>query len=84
MSNGIKEAISERDKPFILAIIASGIFTGIVAVGSYGAYKNIDGLVEFAKWAGTSIFGLMSMAWTYYLNKKNDKNGSVASQTSNS
>jgi hypothetical protein len=66
-----KIVISERDKPFILALIASVLFACIVAVGFYGAYTKADGLVEFAKWAGTSVFGLMSMAWTYYLNKKN-------------
>ncbi len=71
MSEPIPEVVSEKDKPFILAIIASVMFAGIVAVGSFGAYKGIDGLVEFAKWSGTSVLGLMSMAWTYYLVKKN-------------
>jgi hypothetical protein len=68
-----KELCPERDKPFYLALVSSALFAAIVAIGLYGAYMKSAEVVEFAKWAGTSVFGLMSMAWTYYLNKKDEK-----------
>lgn len=65
-----KVEISEHDKPFILALIASVIFIIIIVIGCIGAYIKNNDLIEFAKWAGALDYGLMNMAWTYYLVKK--------------
>jgi hypothetical protein len=68
-----KLEIKEADKPFYLAVISAILFSLIVIFGACGAIIGNLSVIEFCKWAGTSVFGLMSMAWTYYLVKKEEK-----------
>lgn len=71
MSEPVKApVVDEADKPFYLSLLASIIFVAIVAMGGIGAYFAKDALVEFAKWAGTSEFGLMAMSWGWYFKEK--------------
>lgn len=61
--------IPEKDKPFYLAIIASGIVVGVIVAGVLGAFYGHSSVVEFAKEVFTPVFGLMSMAWAWYFKK---------------
>jgi len=62
--------IEEKDKPFVLAIISSGITIMnivIVAIGSFLGNKDMQtNGMELLKFT----FPLTAMAWTYYLSKK--------------
>jgi len=67
MSNN--ESIKEKDKPFILAIIASAITIIEIAIASFGAFTgNVimkDTGIETLKFT----FPLTTMAWTFYFTK---------------
>lgn len=70
-----KLSIDEKDKPFILALIASALFVIVLIMGAMGAYYGITALTDYATTMGSTVTGFMTMAWTYYLVKnKSDKN----------
>jgi hypothetical protein len=59
----VKEAISERDKPFVLALVAAGITVVEIALVALGKMSSTDGLVTFATTLTAGGFG-------YYFGKK--------------
>jgi hypothetical protein len=68
MSNPpIKDVASEKDKPFILALIGSGvtIVTGVLAAVKVSFVDPIQAMDIFK-----STLTLTVMAWTYYFAKK--------------
>ena len=65
-----KNIVSEKDKPFILALIATATFILIFIFGAFGAYKGIEGLQTFADKMAMAVFGLMSTAWAWYFKTK--------------
>ena len=64
-----KERISERDKPFVLALVSAGITILTIVFAVVGAYTGnttmMDNSVETLKFT----FPLTMMAWTFYLKK---------------
>jgi hypothetical protein len=64
--------VSEKDKPFILALVSAGLFAGEIAAAVYMAVKHPDANLETLKNAITATSTLMTLAWTYYLSKKKD------------
>jgi len=62
--------IRETDKPFILALVSSGITILSIVVAAIGAYTGNtymkDTGIEVLKYTGT----LTTMSWTYYFSKK--------------
>jgi hypothetical protein len=67
---GEKIEVKETDKPFILALISSGITILNIVFIAVGALTNnkqmIDTCVETLKFT----FPLTTMAWTFYFGKK--------------
>jgi len=61
--------ISEKDKPFILALVSSGITILNVILTAVGAYTGnqtmVDSGIEMLKFT----FPLTTMAWTFYFKK---------------
>ena len=65
--NDVKEAVSEKDKPFILALIGSAI----TALTGLAAFLNMSWInPEAAMKIFNSTLPLTSMAWGYYLAAK--------------
>lgn len=71
MSDKPKAGLSERDKPFILALSSVGLFVGEIVAVVYCYKENLPDAVSTLKEALTFTMGLLSTAWTYYLVKKN-------------
>lgn len=65
-----KPAVSEKDKPFILAIIGTLITVLFVILDVVLSLYGIMEAREILKQAVTAFLGLDSMAWTFYLIKK--------------
>ena len=64
-----KGVISERDKPFILALISSGITILNILITSYGAYKGNQLMVDTGMDMLKFTFPMTTMAWTFYFVK---------------
>ena len=64
-----EKRISERDKPFVLALVSAGITILTIVFATVGAYTGnttiVDNSVETLKFT----FPLTMMAWTFYLKK---------------
>ena len=64
-----EERISEKDKPFVLALVSAGITILTIVFAAVGAYTGnttmVDNSVETLKFT----FPLTMMAWTFYLKK---------------
>ncbi len=66
-----KEAVSEKDKPFILAIASVVLFACEIGAAVYAAIKYPTADLTTLKEAMAATIGLVQGAWTYYLVKKN-------------
>lgn len=64
-----KVTVSEKDKPFILAISSILLFASEIALEVYTAIIKVQ--VPKLDEAMAATIGFMSTAWTYYLVKKN-------------
>jgi len=62
--------IPERDKPFVLALISSGITISCLAIAFFGAYTNNDNLKDLGLEALKFTFSLTTMAWAFYFKRK--------------
>jgi len=71
-----KDAVSEKDKPFVLALVGTGLFACEVGAAVVCAFKGVtvQDLTDAIKFTGT----LVAMAWTYYF--ASNKNASQAAQ----
>jgi hypothetical protein len=61
--------ISEKDKPFILALIASAITIMNILIAAIGAYLHNEDLTTQGMETLKFTFPLTMAAWTYYLGK---------------
>jgi hypothetical protein len=68
--------VSDQDKPFILAVSTLGAFIGEVAVATIVAVTHPKADLSILKDAITFTTTLLTMAWTFYLVKKNGNNQS--------
>lgn len=66
------EKISEKDKPFVLALVAAALFAGEVAAAVFVGVKYPEANLDNLKNAITATIGLVTLSWTYYLSKKKD------------
>lgn len=73
VENPIEVEVSEKDKPFILALASVGLFAGEVAAGIIVAITNPKADISILKEAFTFTIGLVSAVWTYYFVKKNNE-----------
>ncbi len=62
--------VDEADKPFYLAIISILLFAIVIIMGGIGAFFEKAQMIEYAKYAGTAIVGLVSTAWAWYFKSK--------------
>lgn len=62
--------LSEKDKPFILALIASGITIINIAFAFVGSYLNNELMVTTSVDTLKYTFTLTMASWTYYFGKK--------------
>jgi len=62
--------ISEKDKPFILALVGSAITVATIVITAVGAWFGKPEMVKEGVDALKFTFPLTTMAWTYYLGKK--------------
>lgn len=65
-----KVTVSEKDKPFILAIGSLILFAGEIAAAVSLKIINVP-TPDILSQATAFTMGLVSTAWTYYLVKKN-------------
>ena len=65
MSNE-KDIVTERDKPFILALVASALLTFVIALAALGKLET-----SFFDKVFAAISMLVSTAFGYYYAKKN-------------
>ena len=68
--------INEKDKPFILAVASVVLFASEVGAAVYAAIAHPTADTSVLKEAILFTGGLLSMAWTYYLIKKNGNGNS--------
>jgi len=66
----LERRVPEKDKPFYLALIASGFFAFLLIVGSLGAMQGNDRVIEFVKWAAAPVLSFLSSAWALYFERK--------------
>jgi len=64
-----EKKIPEKDKPFLLALISSGLTFACLFVTCYGAFVGNDSLRETGMEALKYTFSLTTMAWTFYFKK---------------
>jgi hypothetical protein len=62
--------VSEKDKPFILALVASGITIMTVLMTAVGAYQGKADLVQAGMDMLKFTFTLTTAAWVYYFGKQ--------------
>lgn len=65
-----KEVVSERDKPFILALISAGITVTSLVFAVVGAFLHNQEMTNTAVDTLKFTFPLTAMAWTFYLKKE--------------
>ena len=66
----MSKGISERDKPFILAIVSIGITVLNIILAGIGAYTSNKEMVTVSVEMLKFTFPLTTMAWTFYFGKK--------------
>jgi len=66
-----KPAVSEKDKPFILAVGSLILFAGEIGAAVYASISHPTADISVLKEAMAATIGLVQAAWTYYLVKKN-------------
>ena len=62
--------ISEKDKPFVLAIISAGVTVLNICVVAYGALTGNKQMVDSGLEMLKFTFPLTTMAWTFYFKAK--------------
>jgi len=65
----VNRDVSEKDKPFFLAIIASAITIMNILIASIGAYLHNEELTNQGMETLKFTFPLTMAAWTYYFGK---------------
>lgn len=71
----VKEAVSEQDKPFIIAVSTIVLFGAEVAAAVYVAIAHPLADLSTLKEAMTATVGFVGVAVTHYLNSKKNGNG---------
>ena len=66
----MSKEISEKDKPFVLAIVSSGITVLNIILAGIGAYTSNKEMVTVSIEMLKFTFPLTTMAWTFYFGKK--------------
>ena len=66
----MSKEISEKDKPFVLAIVSSGITVLNIILAGIGAYTGNKEMVTVSIEMLKFTFPLTTMAWTFYFGKK--------------
>jgi len=66
----MSKEISERDKPFVLAIVSSGITVLNIILAGIGAYTSNKEMITVSVEMLKFTFPLTTMAWTFYFGKK--------------
>ena len=66
----MSKGISERDKPFALAIVSSGITVLNIILAGIGAYTSNKEMITVSIEMLKFTFPLTTMAWTFYFGKK--------------
>ena len=64
-----KIEVKESDKPFILALISSGITVLNIVLAAVGAYTGNSQMMNNSVESLKFTFPLTTMAWTFYLKK---------------
>ena len=62
--------IPETDKPFILALVSSGITILNIVFAAIGAYNGNEAMMNESIDTLKYTFTLTTMAWSYYFAKK--------------
>ena len=66
----MSKEISEKDKPFVLAIVSSGITVLNIILAGIGAYTTNKEMITVSVEMLKFTFPLTTMAWTFYFGKK--------------
>jgi len=66
----MSKEISEKDKPFVLAIVSSGITVLNIILAGIGAYTSNKEMITVSIEMLKFTFPLTTMAWTFYFGKK--------------
>ena len=66
----MSKEISEKDKPFALAIVSSGITVLNIILAGIGAYTSNKEMITVSVEMLKFTFPLTTMAWTFYFGKK--------------
>ena len=66
----MSKEITEKDKPFVLAIVSSGITVLNIILAGIGAYISNKEMVTVSVEMLKFTFPLTTMAWTFYFGKK--------------
>jgi len=66
----MSKEISERDKPFVLAIVSIGITVLNIILAGIGAYTSNKEMITVSVEMLKFTFPLTTMAWTFYFGKK--------------
>jgi len=66
----MSKEISEKDKPFVLAIVSSGITVLNIILAGIGAYTSNKEMITVSVEMLKFTFPLTTMAWTFYFGKK--------------
>ena len=66
----MSKEISEKDKPFVLAIVSSGITVLNIILAGIGAYTGNKEMVTVSVEMLKFTLPLTTMAWTFYFGKK--------------
>jgi len=66
----MSKEISEKDKPFVLAIVSSGITVLNIILAGIGAYTSNKEMISVSIEMLKFTFPLTTMAWTFYFGKK--------------
>ena len=66
----MSKEISEKDKPFALAIVSSGITVLNIILAGIGAYTGNKEMITVSVEMLKFTFPLTTMAWTFYFGKK--------------
>jgi len=61
--------VNERDKPFILALVASGTALVNIIIAAYGAFTGNASMTDTGIECLKFTFPLTTMSWAYYFKK---------------
>jgi hypothetical protein len=67
---GEKLEVKETDKPFVLALVSSGITVLNILLMAVGALTKNDQMVSTCVETLKFTFPLTTLAWTYYFSKE--------------